>query len=446
MLLRYIVSNFKSIGHPMEFSMLPAEGITDQRWLKTITTRNGEWNVLCRGGFFGPNASGKSSFIESIRFARDIIVNGRKSGKGTGITQFAGKFEDMQDRSTFQFVFSKEGEVYDYGFTLDRWQVYEEWLMQMYKDGFQSVFTRGMNTEGETEIEITNKIAPHSPKQRELANVLKESIQEKQKNQLFLNKLSENGIKVAERVVDWFWSLQIIFPGSTYNRGLPIRMWTDDKFHAFIRDYLCKLDTGVSDITTVGDKIDLHEFADKNGLPSEIVDEIEEMQNGYVILGGRYFFVETDEAGRSTVLIQMKFTHQLNGREVQFDMNDESDGTKRLMDLLPMLFDLDHNASIYFVDEIDRSLHTKLSQTLLQAFVNHENRGQNQIIFTAHDVNLINLNSLRQDEIWFIEKNVSGESTLKPMSDFYDVTEAQDSMKSYLAGRFGAVPEIREGL
>ena len=58
-----------------------------ERFLKTITTKAGEWKVLRRGGFFGPNASGKSSFIESIDFARDYIVDGQKSGKGTGVNQ-----------------------------------------------------------------------------------------------------------------------------------------------------------------------------------------------------------------------------------------------------------------------------------------------------------------------------------------------------------------------
>lgn len=93
---------------------------------------------------------------------------------------------------------------------------------------------------------------------------------------------------------------------------------------------------------------------------------------------------------------------------MQFDLDEESDGTQRLIDLLPMLFAVGRNPSIYFVDEIDRSLHTKLSQFLLDEFVDSEKDGYNQIIFTAHDVNLINLRSFRQDEIWFIEKIISG--------------------------------------
>ena len=42
-LLRYVVSNFKSIGHPVEFSMLPAEESMDKRFSKAVTTRAGEW-------------------------------------------------------------------------------------------------------------------------------------------------------------------------------------------------------------------------------------------------------------------------------------------------------------------------------------------------------------------------------------------------------------------
>ena len=64
MLLRYIVSNYKSIGHNIEFSMLPASEDIDDRFVTTISTKMGDWKVLRRGGLFGPNASGKSSFIQ----------------------------------------------------------------------------------------------------------------------------------------------------------------------------------------------------------------------------------------------------------------------------------------------------------------------------------------------------------------------------------------------
>ena len=107
-----------------------------------------------------------------------------------------------------------------------------------------------------------------------------------------------------------------------------------------------------------------------------------------------------------------------------------------------MMFTLGKNPTIYFIDEMDRSLHPKLSLFLLYEFAKRADGGSNQIIFTAHDVNLINLHHLRQDEIWFIEKNGQGESFLKPLTDFA-IKEGQDPLKSYLSGRFGAVPMIR---
>lgn len=68
--------------------------------------------------------------------------------------------------------------------------------------------------------------------------------------------------------------------------------------------------------------------------------------------------------------------------------------------------------------------------------------GYHQIIYTAQDVNLINLQNFRQEEIWFIDTNSLGESTLRPFSDF-EVNKDQDPLKAYLSGRFGAVPMIR---
>ena len=440
MLLRYIVSNFKSIGHSVEFSMFPTDKCVDERFLKTIMTRAGEWKILRRGGFFGPNASGKSSFIESIGFARDYIVNGQKSGKGTSVNQFRGELEDLEGISSFQFMFYLNREVYEYGFSLSRRQVHEEWLMQLDRKQLVPLFTRVTDENGKTEIDIEAKFARHNSKDRVLAEVLKDSIQDSQKNQLFLYKLSENGIKKAEKIVGWFRTLQIIFPETTV-QALPIQMKKNEELRAYIAQMLKNMDTGVFEISVASKEIDFHEFAEKLDLPNEIVEDIEEVKNGIVNLAGKYFIFAENQKKR-TILVQLKFNHRLNGKAVQFNIDEESDGTQRLIDLLPMLFTIGKNQSIYFVDEIDRSLHTKLSQFLLDEFACSAIDSYNQIIFTAHDVNLINLNHFRQDEIWFIEKNGMGESTLRPFSDF-EVKDGQDALKAYLNGRFGAIPTIR---
>ncbi len=441
MLLQYVVSNFKSIGHPVEFSMLPVKKTIDERFLKTILTKSGTWKVLRRSGFFGPNASGKSSFIESIAFARAFIVDGQKSGKGTRIDQFRGDINELKGISTFQFVFYLNEEVYEYGFSLDRYQIHEEWLMVMTKNGFVPMFTRVTDEFGKTEIDIESKLAQRNSKDRNLAEILKESIQENQKNQLFLYKLHDNGIKKAERIVNWFRSLQIIFP-STKVKALPIRMKDDIELRDYIGEMLRKMDTGVFNVSVASKEIDFHDFAEKLEVPQEIIEEIEEIRNGIVNFAGKYFIFAENKKKRTT-LVQLKFEHKLNGSAVHFDIDDESDGTRRLLDLLPMLFATREDSyAIYFVDEIDRSLHTKLSQYLLSEFINCCENTYNQIIFTAHDVNLINTNEFRQEELWFIEKNSLGESRLRPLSDF-NLQKGQDALKAYLSGRFGAIPVIR---
>ena len=439
MLLKYIVDNFKSIGHSVEFSMFPTEIDTDERFLKTIKTKAGEWKILCRSGFFGPNASGKSSFIESLAFARNFIINGQKSGKGTGVNQFKGQFEELNNISMFQFMFYLDNEVYEYGISLDRQQVYEEWLMILTENDMVPLFTRVTDTLGRTQIDIEQQFGQE--KERRLAEALKEGIQENQKNQLFLYKLYDNGIKTAEDIVSWFKNLQIIFP-KTKVKGLPLRLQQDDDFRTFIAESLKNLDTGVFNLSIASDEMDFHEFAEKVDLPKELIEEIEEMKSGIVNLKGKYFIFAEGKKSR-TVMIQIKFEHYLNKRIIPFNMEDESDGTQRLLDLLPILFAMkEGNPSIYCVDEIDRSLHTKLSQYLLNEFINNCDETNNQIIFTAHDVNLINLDNFRKDEIWFIEKNDLGESKLKPLSDF-NLQSGQDALKAYLSGRFGAIPMIR---
>ncbi|MBR3770826.1 MAG: ATP-binding protein [Clostridium sp.] len=440
MLLKYIVSNYKSIGHQIQFSMFPTEENTDERYLTTISTKMGEWKILRRGGFFGPNAAGKSVFIQSMEFAKDFITEGKKSGKSTGVVQFAGGIEELANLSTFQFMIYVDGEVYDYGFSLDKQMVHEEWLMILDKNGFQEMFTRLTNEENKTRIHITSKFARNKSKQRELAEVLKESMQENQKNQLFLYKLFDNGIKRVESIVEWFENVRIIYP-NTKLQGLPIRIKTDDELRKYLSDSLNKLDTGVYDVSTSEKEMELSEIAQRMDMPKELIDAIEEKEQGILSINGKYYvFLEKDG---NTIFMQLEFKHLLNNRERSFDIEDESDGTQRLLDLLPILFQISNNSeAVYFVDELDRSLHTKLSKYFLKTFVEAGENGKSQIIFTAHDVNLINLTDFRQEELWFIEKNVLGESKIKPLSDF-DINEGQNMLKDYVNGRFGAVPVIR---
>lgn len=160
----------------------------------------------------------------------------------------------ISEAQTFQFVFYLDGNVYEYGFSLDRRQIHEEWLMQLTEAGFAPLFTRVTDELAKTEIDIESKFAHKKSKERVLAEVLKESIRENQKNQLFLYELHDNGMKKAERIVEWFKNLQIIFP-ETKVRALPIRMKDDTALQDYIGEMLRKMDTGVFDVFVASEEI-----------------------------------------------------------------------------------------------------------------------------------------------------------------------------------------------
>lgn len=444
MLLKYLVKNYKSIAHPIEYSMFPANENIDNKYVVTINTIQGPWKVLRRGALLGPNASGKSNFIQSLDFARNFIVEAQKSGSKTGIVQFKGEFADIGKDSTFQFMFYKNENVYEYGFTLDTYRVSEEWLMILDQNTFKPIFQRITSDNDVTSVELSSYLGRKNSKKRRLAELLMETLKKNQRNQLFLYKLSENGFSFAEDIMDWFYKIQIIFPSSKVHM-LEMRLMQNEDFARFLSSKLIKYDTGIHKIFAQTKKVQLAQLLKDMDISQEIIDEISEKREGLVNIKGRLFIF--NEENGEPMLFEMILEHSLAGKSFPFHKDEESDGTQRLLDLLPVLFGLTSKSSVFFIDEIDRCLHTKLTKTFITDFIADEHK--NQLIFTAHDVSLINLEALAQDEIWFIEKNRMGESYLKPFSDYAvscDTTDGYSNVKSYLAGRFGAIPVIKEGL
>src|SRR5690606_24540068 len=106
------------------------------------------------------------------------------------------------------------------------------------------------------------------------------------------------------------------------------------------------------------------------------------------------------------------------GNDVTFDLKDESDGTRRILDLLPIVDLILRKRCTIVIDEIDQSLHVSLLKTLIHKIMDDEST-MGQLIFTTHECNLLDLNLFRQDEIWFAEKNRDTQSTvLYSLSDF----------------------------
>ena len=127
--------------------------------------------------------------------------------------------------------------------------------------------------------------------------------------------------------------------------------------------------------------------------------------------------------------------------DIQFlDIKRESAGTLRLLVLLKPIFEALDNGFLVVIDELDASLHTYLAEQIVALFNSKKTNPKGaQLIATTHDTNLLCADYLRRDQVWFVEKDRNGASTLYPLTDIR--TRAADNLeKGYLQGRFGAVP------
>ena len=155
--------------------------------------------------------------------------------------------------------------------------------------------------------------------------------------------------------------------------------------------------------------------------------------------GMRFAMMRTENGELN--LLKIKTRHNLQGTEehIDFEIENESDGTRRLMDLIPALLHSRSSEKVYLIDEIDRSMHPLLSRMFLQAYLDEKNCGRGQLIITTHESWLLDRELLRRDEVWFTEKDKNGGSHLYSLAEF-KVRKDLKLDKGYLDGRFGAIP------
>ncbi len=438
MLVRFTVSNFLSFNEEVELSMVPGLSrqhpdhiLRDERW-------NGI-NLLRSAVIYGANASGKSNLVKAMHFAQNLIVKGTRPKQPISVDfhalhQGCGKLP-----SKFEFEFRCNEKFYAYGFELDRRIIHTEWLYEVTKKKQTMLFERETHKD-KVEVNFGNLGAT-----REEMQFLGYVAQGTRPNQLFLTESLEKNVAFFEDVFSWFSDvLKIIFPHSRF-LGLEISISEGDELSTALLDYLQLFNTGISGLELKSINIS----NDLPGLPDDVkaklIAKLEPGKSILVMLNSgkdiRYVFRINEK--QEEEVFQLMTKHNMAGcdEETLFEIAKESDGTQRLLDLIPALYQLVNTDKVYVIDELDRSLHPHLSYKILEHFLSNAAQQQSQLIVTTHESHLLDLDLLRRDEIWFIEKNQEGASTLYSLEEFtprYD----KDIRKGYLLGRFGAIPMI----
>ncbi|MBU0455824.1 MAG: ATP-binding protein, partial [Gammaproteobacteria bacterium] len=255
-------------------------------------------------------------------------------------------------------------------------------------------------------------------------------------NQLFLTNAVFQNVTVLNPIYDWFKNnLILIAPDTRFNA---FEKLLGDK----INNTLAQLDTGIS---RLGEK-----SVPLETLPNELIQKLNEnLKEGETvrIIGGPSDekFLVTRQKGKLIVKKLVAVYRKIDGTEIEFEMSQVSDGSRRLIDVLPAFIDLFSSKSqnVYLFDEIDRSLHSLLIQKLLTQYLAHcSATAQTQLLLTTHNLSLMNQRWFRRDEMWVTERDFSGNTSLSSFSEYKDIRYDKDIQKSYQQGRLGGIPHL----
>ena len=414
MLLQFYFSNYRSFE---------GEGILDMRAsgsneLSSHIRNTLNEKVLPVTAIYGANASGKSSVFEAFQFMTWCVLeslsfsdDNKKNPYKLKVDSF--KFSESREKpSEFEINYiDKKGKkelYYNYGFKIDNSGILEEYLASNTKTGVKrnEDYTYIFKRERNQKLYLDSSIE----KFRENLEI---SLKEKT---LLVSLGAKLNIDEFIRVRTWFINTEVInFSNSLYGAFLenilPNNIIESEEVRKNLVSFINSFDDSIIDIEV--EKISAIDENDKDNY--------------------RVFTIHKSDKGTSTARISM---------------NEESSGTKKMFSLYQTLLDVLEKGGVFFADELDIKLHPLLMRNILLTFTDKEKNSNNaQLIFTTHNTIYMDMDLLRRDEIWFVEKD-NGVSKLYSLDDITNekgekVRKDSNYEKHYLLGNYGAIPNLK---
>lgn len=395
MLLRFEVANHRSVLDPVELSMVAVdEDRPAARGFERLSER-----VLTVAGIYGPNASGKSNVLDALYWLSMAVANSlRRWDQAVPTDPF--KFgRGPESPSVYDAELIVAGVRYAYHLETTGSAVQYETLSSyperrrrvlFEREDLEISFRRGLGALAGTRELLT-------PTTLALSAAMRFEDEEVRPFGRYLARIWGRGMRRRRRLMDM--SLMDIEVTDT-----------DDIFYA-------------PEATQEKEMaLALLRFADIG---------VEDVEAG-----------ELEDASGDT-LPYLRLIHRARDERVPFEMSQESAGTRAWFNVIGPIISVLRSGEIMLFDEIDASLHPKLSARLLELFQDPQTNPRGaQLIFTTHDTSL--LNHLNRDEVWLTEKGNDGATTLTALAEYGGdkVRRSLNLEKAYLQGRFGAVPEL----
>lgn len=432
MLVSLSLENWISFRNPITFSMVASK--ERQHSKRVPKLRKYQTKILPIAVLYGGNASGKTNFFKALSFAQNLIVNGTKPDSLIPVEPFRLDSQSSELPSKFRFELLIDERMYEFSFVVTRNTVLEEKL---------AVIT------GSTEKPLYHRFdgAPHFDSSLAKNSFLKFAFQGTRDNQLFLTNSISQKVDQFQPIYNWFKeTLRLIAPDSRFT---PFDLFLDEEhpLYSTMNEVLAQLDTGIAHLGS--EEIPFENLPLPGSLKTKLQEDVKENKNAFFMnaLAGERFMV-IRKGSELIAKRQVTYHPKADGTEARFDYRQESDGSRRVIELLPAFLELSAKSSksVFVIDEIDRSLHTLLTRRLLEAYLaNCSPESRAQLLMTTHDVLLMDQQLLRRDEMWIAERDAAGSSNLYSFSEYKDVRYDKDIRKSYLQGRLGGIPKILMG-
>lgn len=441
MLVQFSVENFKSFN---ELTVWSLKATADARLPHHVVTNEkgkggAHFGVLRAAAIYGANAAGKSNLVLAMSFAQRLILNGTRGEERIGVQTF--KLGDGKEKpSRFEFIFRYDDVLYSYGFAATTHRIHEEWLFATYTTKETRLFERITDDDNKTVAKFGTSL-----KRSAGGGFLDFIAQGTRPNQLLLTECFQRNVTDVKSAYEWFNEVLLTIRAETHWREWPLAVKADDAMRKFAADFLQLAGTGIAGIESEEIPVDADTFFN---FPSD------EMKNDFLrdvaALGPDEALMAEGTKGRVFVMLNTEgdlcrlditTVHcDSNGKNIRFRLTEESEGTQRLFHLVPALYSLKKHPRVLIIDELDRRLHPLLTRLFVQTSLDcRDDDPQGQLLFTTHDTNLLDLDLLRRDEIWFVEKDDAGATHLASLAE-WKIRPDLEVEKGYLNGRFGAIP------
>lgn len=404
MLIEYTCENFKSIKEKIVFSFSASADDTYDDGTRMF--ENGKLRLLRIATFFGANGSGKSSFIQSLSFLKLLVSNSINHQPSDKIIRHSNKLSDKSTPTSFSCQFIKDNIRYAYGLSYVEEKITEEYLYHFQNGRQAKIFERGNECSSLTLGESYKKDCDTA------IDALKD-------NRLFLSCAANFSSNKDFESVFLFFKDDIVVYQNSQNNWLNYSIDALSKNEKLKKDFIGILDhlgTGIQDVST---RLERKRF-DTTELPDNMPDSIKKL-------------ITSEDAN----LIEAK----VNYGNFSVDLIEESSGTKKLFEIICPLIDIIIKDKLLIWDELESSLHPCIVEEILNLFMKGKTDSNSQLIFTTHDINLLDLKRFRRDQIWFTELKPENRSTdIFSLSELKNVRKDENVRKGYISGKYGAIP------